>query len=181
AISRHLLKTHGYDAGFHVGTSSADPEVIQIRFFEQPGIQLTPALQKEIEKHFTRHELRRVAFGEIGTVTYPARVRESYAQDLLDTLDVDAIRARKFRIVVDYGHSAASFVLPLLLGPLGVEAISAHGFSTDRSDSGFQMLREAMGQVKQLVPAVRADLGVVLDRAAERLYLIDEQGHEIPV
>src|SRR5207245_4022999 len=85
------------------------------------------------------------------------------------------------RLVVDYGYSAASFVLPLLIGPLGVEAVSAHGFTTDRSDSGFQMLREAMGQVKQLVPAVRADLGVVFDRAAERLYLIDEQGREVPV
>ena len=29
--------------------------------------------------------------------------------------------------------------------------------------------------------AVGADLGVVFDRAAERLYLIDESGHEIPV
>ncbi len=38
-----------------------------------------------------------------------------------------------------------------------------------------------MGQVKQLVPAVGADLGVVLDRAAERVYLVDEQGREIPV
>jgi mannose-1-phosphate guanylyltransferase/phosphomannomutase len=38
-----------------------------------------------------------------------------------------------------------------------------------------------MGQVKQLVPAVGADFGVVLDRAAERLYVVDEQGHEIPV
>jgi mannose-1-phosphate guanylyltransferase / phosphomannomutase len=42
-------------------------------------------------------------------------------------------------------------------------------------------LREAIGQVKQLVPAVGADLGVVLDQAAERLYLIDERGREIPV
>ena len=38
------------------------------------------------------------------------------------------IRERGFRIVVDYGYSAASFVLPLVVGPLGVEAISAHGF-----------------------------------------------------
>ena len=45
-------------------------------------------------------------FGDIGSVTYPARVRESYAQDLLTELDVDAIRARGFRIVVDYGYSA---------------------------------------------------------------------------
>jgi mannose-1-phosphate guanylyltransferase/phosphomannomutase len=181
SIARHLLKMEGYDAGFHVGTSQSDPEVVQIRFFEPPGIQLTVGLQKEIEKNFTRGELRRAAFGDIGSVTYPARVRESYAQDLFNSIDVEAIRARRFRLVVDYGYSAASFVLPLLLGPLEVEAVSAHGFTTDRTDPGSALLREAIGQVKQLVPAVRADVGVVFDRAAERLFLVDEGGHEIPV
>jgi mannose-1-phosphate guanylyltransferase/phosphomannomutase len=181
AVARHLLKTEGYEAGFHVGTSQADPEVVQIKFFEQPGIQVSPALQKEIEKNFTRGELRRVGFGDIGSISYPPRVRESYAQDLLDSLDVQAIRTRGFRLVVDYGFSAASFVLPLLFGPLGVEAVSAHGFTTDRTDSGPTLLREAIGQVKQLVPAVGADLGVVFDAAAERLYLVDERGREIPV
>ncbi|MEN3313352.1 MAG: mannose-phosphate guanylyltransferase / phosphomannomutase [Actinomycetota bacterium] len=181
AVARHLLKTEGYEAGFHVGTSQSDPEVVQIKFFEQPGIQLSPAMQKEMEKNFTRGELRRASFGDIGTISYPARVRESYAQDLLDGLDVQAIRTRGFRLVVDYGFSAASYVLPLLLGPLGVEAVSAHGFTTDRTDTGAALLREAIGQVKQLVPAVGADLGVILDRAAERLYLVDERGREVPV
>jgi mannose-1-phosphate guanylyltransferase/phosphomannomutase len=181
AVARHLLKTEGYEAGLHVGTSQSDPEVVQIRFFEQPGIEMSAALQTEIEKNFTRGELRRVGFGDIGNISYPARVRESYAHDLLAGIDVEAIRARGFRLVVDYGFSAASFVLPLVLGPLGVEAVSAHGFTTDRTDSGPALLREAIGQVKQLVPAVGADCGVVLDRAAERLYLLDESGREVPV
>jgi mannose-1-phosphate guanylyltransferase/phosphomannomutase len=180
AVSRHLLKTHGYDLGFHVGTSATDPEAVQIRIFEPPGTELTPGLQKEIEKHFTRQELRRVAWGDVGSVSYPARVRESYAQDLLSGLDVEAIRERRFRLVVDYGYSAASFVLPLVLGPLGVETVSAHSFSTERRDGG-PILRESIGQAKRLVQAVGADLGAVIDRAAERLYLIDEQAREIPV
>ena len=182
AVSRHLLKTHGYDAGFHVGTSQADPEVVQIRFFEQPGIPMTPELQKEVEKHFSRQELRRVAYADVGAVSYPARVRESYAQDLLSGIAVDAVRDRGFRIVVDYGYSAASFVLPLVLGPLGVEEVSAHSFSTDRDATGGSMaLRESIGQAKRLVTAVAADLGAVFDRGGERLYLIDERGHEIGV
>jgi len=182
AVSRHLLKTHGYDVGFHVGTSSVDPEVVQIRFFEQPGIQLTPSLQKEIEKHYTRQEFRRVAYDEVGSVTYPARVRESYAQDLLSSLDVEAIRKRGFRLVVDYGYSAASFVLPLVLGPLGVEAVSAHAFAAEREEPPpGERLQQSMAQARRLVGAVGADLGVVFDRAAERLYLIDERGQEIPV
>ncbi|MFL6029819.1 MAG: sugar phosphate nucleotidyltransferase [Gaiellaceae bacterium] len=181
AVARHLLRSEGYEAGFHVGTSQSDPEVVQIRFFEQPGIQLSPTLQKEIEKNYTRGELRRVGFADIGRITYPARIRETYAQDLLANLDAAAIRTRGFRLVVDYGFSAASFVLPQVLGPLGVEAVSAHGFTTERSDPGSALLREAIGQVKQLVPAVGADFGVVLDRAAERLYLVDEGGREIGV
>jgi mannose-1-phosphate guanylyltransferase / phosphomannomutase len=181
AVARHLLKSEGYDAGVHVGTSHTDPEVVQIRFFEPPGIQMTPSLQKEIEKNFTRGELRRVAFGSVGSVSYPARVRETYAQDLLDSVDVEAIKSRGFRLVVDYGYSAASFVLPLLLGPLELETVSAHGFSSERTDPSAVVLREAMGQVKRLVPPVGADLGVVIDRAAERLYVVDETGHEIPV
>ena len=80
-----MLKMHAYDAGIHVGTSSADPEVVQVSIFEPPGIQLSPALQREIEKHFTRQELRRVAFDEVGEISYPARVRESYAEDLLES------------------------------------------------------------------------------------------------
>src|SRR5215218_2731023 len=180
AVSRHLLKSQGYDAGFHVGVSYTDPEMVEIRFYEQPGIQLTAALQKEIEKHYTRLELRRAAFNAVGTVTYPARVREGYAHDLLANLDVEAIRKRGYRIVVDYGYSATSYVLPLLLGPLGVEAVSAHGFAADGGEP-HTSLREAVGQAKRLVTAIGADLGVVFDRAGERLFLVDEQAHEIPV
>jgi mannose-1-phosphate guanylyltransferase / phosphomannomutase len=181
AVSRHLLKTQSYAAGFHVGTSTIDPELVQIRFFEQPGIQLTPEAQKEIEKHFFRQGFRRAPRDEVGDLDYPSRVRDSYATDLLSSLDVEAIRRRRFRIVIDYGYSAASMVMPLLLGPLEVEAISAHGVPRGEPASGTAALREAMGQAKRLVRALGADLGVVFDRAAERLYLVDEEAREIPV
>ncbi len=179
AVARHLLKTESYDAGFHVGVSPLDAEVIRIQFFEQPGIDMTQALEKEVEKHFTRGELRRVAAADVGTISYPARVRETYATDLLSTLDAAAIRERRFRLVVDYGFSAALYLLPLVLGPLEVEAVAAHAF---RGDGGEQAPGSAasIARTKRLVAAVGADLGVVFDRAAERLYLIDEQAREIP-
>jgi mannose-1-phosphate guanylyltransferase/phosphomannomutase len=181
AVGRHLLKTHDYAAGFHVGTSAIDPETVAIRFFEEPGIQLSTRLQKEVEKHFSRGELRRAAGDSVGDVDYPVRARESYAEDLLETLDQDAIRARKYRIVVDYGYSAASLVLPLVLGALEVEAVAAHGFAAAGAGGSPANLRGLIGQTKKLVTAVGADFGVVFDRAGERVYLVDESGHEIPV
>ena len=179
AVSRHMIKTQGYDAGIHVGVSQADPERIQIRFFEQPGIQMSPELEKEVAKHYNRREFRRAPFGDIGSVTYPARVREEYAEDLLSTLDVSSIRGRNFRIVVDYGFSASSFVLPLILGPLHLEAVSAHGFTTE-SAAAASSVRESIGQARRLVAAIGANLGAVFDRSGECLFLVDETGHEVP-
>jgi mannose-1-phosphate guanylyltransferase/phosphomannomutase len=106
-------------------------------------------------------------------------VRESYAQDLLTHLDREAIRARGFRIVVDYGFSASSYVLPLVMGPLGVELVSAHAFPTETDGAGVA-LGESLGQARRLVKAIGADLGAVFDRAGERLFVVDELGDEIP-
>jgi mannose-1-phosphate guanylyltransferase/phosphomannomutase len=175
AVTRHVLKTQALQAGIHVGRSSVDPEVIDVRFFEWPGHQMTGALQKEIEKNFSRHELRRATFAEVGETTYPARVRESYAQDILDSLDAEAVRRRRFRVAVDYGYSPAAFTLPLVLGPLGVEAIGAHGFFVEDVQDELDAV-----DARRIVTGVRADLGVVLDRAAERLLLVDERGEAVP-
>ncbi|HET8527403.1 MAG TPA: sugar phosphate nucleotidyltransferase [Gaiellaceae bacterium] len=180
AVARHLMKAEGYAAGFHVGTSPADPEAVRIQFFEPPGIEMSQAMQKEVEKHFTRGELRRASASEVGTMSYPARVHESYASELLRTLDLEKIRARGFKVVVDYGFSAASYVLPLVLGPLGVQVVAAHAFPAE-GVSGSTGLAAAIGQTKRLVNAVNADLGAVFDRAGERLYLVDDQAREVPV
>ena len=175
-VGRHLMKTQGYDAAFHVGAATHDPEAVQIRLFERPGVALSAALQREVEKHFTRQELRRASFGDVGAISYPARAREGYATDLASELDAEAIRARGFRIVVDYGYSAASYVLPLLLGRLGVEAVTSHPFESDIGPRH----TDAKARARRLVEAVNADLGAVCDRAAERIFLIDERGNEIP-
>jgi mannose-1-phosphate guanylyltransferase / phosphomannomutase len=175
AVTRHVLKTQGLAAGVHVGRSSVDPEMIEVRVFEWPGIQMTDTLQKEVEKYFGRQELRRATFAEVGETTYPARVRESYAQDILDGIDLERIRERRFRIAIDYGHSAATFTLPLVLGPLGVEAIGTRGFYVDDAPAELEPL-----DVRRIVTGVGADLGVVVDRAAERLLLVDERGEPVP-
>jgi len=121
AVARHLVKSEGFAAGFHVGISPNDAEAIRIQFIEAPGIEMTAAMQAEVEKHFTRAaSWRRVPASECRwSVLSCAPSPESYASDLLSTLKVEAIRERHFRIVVDYGFSAASYVLPLVLGPLG--------------------------------------------------------------
>jgi mannose-1-phosphate guanylyltransferase/phosphomannomutase len=182
AVNRHLLKNEGFGAGIHVQPSPSDPEVVQIRIFEPPGTPASPELVKEIEKHYSRQEFRRASWDEVGQITFPARAAETYVQDLLAAVDVAPIRERGFRIVVDYAFSAASLVLPQILGALDVEAVSSHAYVSERrAGPEAASLAESLEQTKRLVEAVGADLGAVLDPAAERIFLVDDLGREVPV
>ena len=108
-------------------------------------------------------------------------MRESYAQDLLD----DARRGRdprarlpdrrRLRLLGRVARAAARARPARRRGGLRARVLA------ERDRGRRASLRESIGQTKRLVAAVGADLGVVFDRAAERLYLIDEQAHEIPV
>ena len=182
AVNRHLLKNEAFEAGIHVQPSPSDPEVVQVRIFEPPGTPASPELVKEIEKHYARQEFRRASWEEVGQITFPARAAETYVQDLLAAVDVAPIRERGFRIVVDYAFSAATLVLPQILGALDVEAVSSHGYVSERRQAPeAASLAESLEQTKRLVEAVGADLGAVLDPAAERIFLVDDLGRDVPV
>jgi mannose-1-phosphate guanylyltransferase / phosphomannomutase len=180
AVNRHLLKSIGLDAGVHVRPGDSDPEVVQIQLFEPSGVAASPELEREIAKHFSRQEFRRASYEDLGEFSYPSRAVESYVNDLLSTVDVKAIRDRRFRIVVDYGYSSASLILPLVLGALEVETFGSHAHLTGMPPAVTAgEMQETLAQAARLVAAVGADFGAVLDQAAERILLVDDRGEPV--
>ncbi|MDX6534058.1 MAG: mannose-phosphate guanylyltransferase / phosphomannomutase [Gaiellales bacterium] len=178
AVNRHQLKIDERAGGLHVNVSADDPELLQITFFEAPGILVSDATLKSIERAYSRQEFRRVSAGEIGRLSYPSRATESYAQDLLETLDVETIRSRGFRVVLNFAYSPASLVVPAMIGELGVELISVNAFV----DPGPQLMpthEQSLDETSRLVRAVGADVGILMDVAAERIWLVDEEGRPI--
>ena len=71
AVARHQLKIDERAGGVHVQISPDDPEVVEIRFFEAPGILVSDATIKSIERTYSRQEFRRVSATEIGRLTLP--------------------------------------------------------------------------------------------------------------
>jgi mannose-1-phosphate guanylyltransferase/phosphomannomutase len=176
SVNRHEMKVDQRASGLHVRASADDPDVIQVQFFEPPGILVPDAVLRSIERCYTRQEFRRVAAAEIGTISQPTRATESYLHELLESLDAEAIAGRNFRIALDYRHSPASVVMPSLIGDLAAEMVSLNGFV----DSGQPLRRTdldaSLRDTGQLVNAMGADIGIVMDGPAERIWLIDEQG-----
>jgi len=181
AVTRFEVKNSSAPGGFHVQISDRDPERIQIMFFEHSGILATDETRKEVEKHFNRQELRRALLNQLGDLSFPPRVNEAYISELVSHLDVERVRAARFRIALDYGYSGAAMVMPTLLRSLRVESFSTHSFiDPDEQAILAADLPAFTSQTSRLVEAMGANIGVVLDRAAERIVLIDEQAREIP-
>ena len=178
SVGRRLLKMHGYDAGFHVGTSPNDPEWVQIRFFEQPGIELTPAQQREVEKHFLPPDFRRAPARSSAISTLPRPPWRGLHEGLLTGLDEDSIRRS--------GSSGSSSTTGIRPRPPCSRSCSSRcrsrrspGHAVRMGDArrptgGVAARDDRPGEADH--DAIGADLAVVFDRAAERLYLVDETG-----
>ena len=179
-MTRFEVKNTAAAGGFHVQISDRDPELIQIMFFERNGILATDETRKDVEKYFNRQEVRRALMNQLGELSFPPRVTESYVEELLRTRR----RADPREALPDRGRLR---VLERGAGDAGTAAPAAGRVVLDALVHGPRRGGDPAGrpaglhlQTRRLVEAMGADLGVVLDRAAERIMLIDEQAREIP-
>ena len=182
AVNRFDVKSGASQGGMHVRISSWDPEMIQIQVFEPPGISLSEKRQKDIEKYYGRRDFRRAFYSEFGELEFPDRALETYLRALENAWDVERIRSRAYRLVIDYSYSPASLALPSILGDLEAEVLSTRAFTDKRHASvGAEELARNIQEVQRLVTTMEADLGVVIGPGAERIFLVDDQGHEVPL
>jgi mannose-1-phosphate guanylyltransferase / phosphomannomutase len=180
AINRFEVKNGNTKAGLHVRISSWDPEMIQIQVFEPPGLNVSEKRQKDIEKFYGRQDFRRAFYSEFGEIEFPDRAMETYVRGVTRSLDLERIRSRAYRLVIDYSYSPASLTLPNLLGEIGAEVLSLRAFSDQRHITmGAEEVGGHIAEVQRLVQTMDADMGLIIDPGAERLYVVDDRGVEV--
>ena len=94
----------------------------------------------------------------------------------LPTVDVDAIKAKKFKVVLDAVNSTGGLAIPQLLKELGCEVVELYCEPNGQFPHNPEPLKEHLGDICALVKEAKADLGVVVDPDVDRLALIDENG-----
>ena len=182
AINRFEVKNGNTQGGMHVRISPWDPEMVQIQVFEPPGVSISEKRQKDIEKYYGRQDFRRAFYSEFGEIQFPDRAMETYLRGLTRSWDVERIRNRAYRLVIDYSYSAASLILPNILGSLNAEILSLRAFSDERHTAiGAEDVSAHIAEVRRLVDVMSADMGLVISPGGERLFVIDERGEEVPV
>jgi mannose-1-phosphate guanylyltransferase/phosphomannomutase len=153
---------------------------VDIEFFDERGIDIDAGTQRKIERAYYRDDLRRAFHHEFGELNFPPRGREYYLRALLDSIDVEAVRRRAPKLVVDYAWSAAILTGPVVCGRLGADVLGVNAVL----DDGRPTLTQEQGdlhleRLSALVRSSGADLGAMIDSTGERLRLVDGTGRII--
>jgi phosphomannomutase len=92
-------------------------------------------------------------------------------------VDVDAIKAKKFKIVIDAVNSTGGIAIPMLLRALGVDDIVEIFCTPDgKFPHNPEPLPENLTAISNEVIRQKADLGIVVDPDVDRLALVNEDG-----
>ena len=141
------------------------------------------ATRKDIEKYFNRQETRRALLNQLGELAFPPRVHGGLRGGAAAQ---HRRRADPRQAVPDRRSTtrtrAPRWSMPAAAAPLRVESFSTHSFM-DPDEQAILHRRPAGLHEPHAAAWWRRwarNLGVVFDRAAERVLLIDERAREIP-
>jgi phosphomannomutase len=89
---------------------------------------------------------------------------------------VEAIKEKKYTVVVDCINSTGSLAMTPLLEQLGCKVILIHGELTGEFAHNPEPLPENLYDLSRAVQEYRADLGIAVDPDVDRLVLVSEDG-----
>ncbi|MGC4056770.1 MAG: hypothetical protein QM743_01440 [Chitinophagaceae bacterium] len=115
----------------------------------------------------------------LGTVREDHSFMHRHIEALIDhpLVDVEAIRSRNFKIVVDAINSTGSIFVPALLEALGVEKVSViNAEVSGKFAHNPEPLPENLIELSSKVAKENADLGIAVDPDVDRLCFVNEDG-----
>ena len=114
----------------------------------------------------------------LGEVTENSAYMDIHIDEVLELplVDVEAVKARKFKVVVDGVNSSGGIVIPDLLEQMGVEVVKLYCEPNGHFPHNPEPLKEHLGDICKLVVEEKADFGIVVDPDVDRLAFISNDG-----
>jgi len=177
-VARYYTKICGAEGGVHIRLSPFDQRVVDIRFMDSEGTNISKSRERNIERIFFREDFRRVYLDDIGSIEYAQQTRERYVEDFLTHLNTKAIQDATFNLVVDFADAPIANVLPIILDALNcnIIALNANIEKTDFIPNESQ-LKKTLKQMQLITTALSAQLGVHLVPGGEKIAFIDDRGN----
>jgi phosphomannomutase/phosphoglucomutase len=170
-------------AGFGVAITASHnpPEYNGIKCFDEHGHSVPPSTERAIEAAMASGPAPGMPYDRIGTSLVDPSGGDRYVKGVMETVDRELVRDRRFTVVLDCGNGATAVTSPELLRRLGCRVITLNGqpdghFPGRLSEPNPATLRDLVGAV----PHLGADLGIAHDGDGDRTIFVDDRGRFVP-
>ncbi|MBN2424253.1 MAG: phosphoglucosamine mutase [Calditrichaceae bacterium] len=121
------------------------------------------------------------SWDKLGRIVTDDQANHRHIQKVLalSYLDVEKIRKRRFKVVIDTVNGAGGMIMPDLLKELGCEVIAINQEPNGVFAHTPEPLPENLTQLSEKITATGADLGFAVDPDVDRLAIVDNNGRPI--
>ena len=114
----------------------------------------------------------------LGTIVENDAYMDIHIDEVLNLplMDVAAVKAAQFKVVVDGVNSSGGIIIPKLLELMGVEVVKLYCEPNGHFPHNPEPLKEHLTDISELVVKEKAHLGIVVDPDVDRLAFISEDG-----
>jgi phosphomannomutase len=163
--------------GICITASHNPPEWNAMKFVGCNGLFLFPEVSEEFLASMKR-EVRWSDWQNIGKLTSDSNATKRHIDKILSIpyLNLEEIRQRRFKVVIDSVNGAGGLVSPLLLKELGCEVIEINSEPSGDFSHPAEPLNKNLTQLEQAVSDNNADIGFATDPDVDRLSIVSNAG-----
>ncbi len=174
-----MINHLGADGGM-VATASHNPiEWNGLKPLTRDGVAPPPPQAKAIIDRFHAGRVDYAAVADLQDARRDESANRIHIERVLDRIDVDAVRRRRPKVVLDSVHGAGGPATAQLLETLGVELVHLYHEPTGLFPHVPEPTAVNLAGLCQAVQEHGGDIGMAQDPDADRLALVDEKGRYI--
>lgn len=167
-------------SGGLVITASHNPAIWNgLKFLTARGFAPPPDEARRILDRLRARQFALVPVERVGVERRDESTHEQHVSAVLAVVDVDAVRGRRFKVVLDSVNGAGGAGGRMLLDRLGCQTTLINAEATGRFAHTPEPIAENLTGLCDAVRAHGADAGFAQDPDADRLAIVDETGRTI--
>ena len=172
------VRMAGADGGIIITASHNPRQWNALKLLNSEGEFLTAADGAEVLRMAEAEDFNYAEVDHLGSCTIDDSFNQRHIDSVLalKLVDVEAIKARKFRVCVDTINSVGGIILPDLFKALGVDYEILNGECTGDFAHNPEPLEKNLQGIMDKMKQGGFDLGIVVDPDVDRLAFICEDG-----
>ena len=166
--------------GVMITASHNPPTDNGIKLVGSEGVELSVGDLEHVEHAFSTGTFEPAEWDGVGSDRSVDGARERYVEGLLSAVDRERIEDAGLTVALDPGHGAGSLTSPEFFRRLGCHVVTVNANPDGRFPGRDpEPVEGNLADLKRLVGAADADVGVAHDGDADRAVFVDESGEYV--